>query len=380
MRFLKKSLGRKIFFLFFIWILIVGGGVYYLYRTGEGMIPFYVFVGVVAASLLFLLLLLFFFFTRPFKVVMNEVQALLSGDSYKRIFTSRVDEVGILAHFFNQVTKGLAKASTNLKEGERMTEELNVAAQLQQDVLPKESIVVPGLQISAKNRAATEIGGDLFDFVTANDKTFIYVGDATGHGTAAGLIMTRVNALLNVFTDTYNTAYDLIFNINKYIKKKIFRPMYMTMVMLCWDHHEQKMTYVGAGHEHIIVYRILNNICDVFPSGGIALGMVPDNKKIIVEKEIPLSDGDVVVIFSDGITEARNISGELFGLERLKDAVLQYGGDGGAEKINYGISSNVSDFIKGHSQDDDMTLIVMKHDKTMTGKEVLADKSITWNG
>jgi len=88
--------------------------------------------------------------------------------------------------------------------------------------------------------------------------------------------------------------------------------------------------------------------------------MVPDNSKLIVEKEIILDDGDFVILYSDGITEARNISEELYGLDRLIATVNNFAPDFNAEGLNYKIALDVSAFMKGHSQDDDMTLIVIQ--------------------
>ena len=154
--------------------------------------------------------------------------------------------------------------------------------------------------------------------------------------------------------------------------------MFMTMVMLSWDHKSQKMTFVGAGHEHILVYRGASGVCEAILSGGIALGMVPDNSQQAVESEIKLEDGDFVVLFSDGITEARNKAGEQFGLENLKRSLIEYAPQYSAEGVNYHIAKDVSEFMKGTEQRDDMTLIVLKHDLKIKGGEKLESGSTAW--
>src|SRR5690606_4410075 len=144
-------------------------------------------------------------------------------------------------------------------------------------ILPFKTPSVDGLQIVAKNKPATELGGDCFDIFNDDEKTFIYVGDVTGHGVAAGLMMTMVSSLVRVFADFTDSAYEIVVKVNKYIRRHVKQSMFMTMVMLAWDRSNQELTYVGAGHEHILIYRALTGECEAVLSGGVALGMVPDN-------------------------------------------------------------------------------------------------------
>lgn len=328
--------------------------------------------------MIFFLIVYFVDVMNPLRSVITQIQALLSGKPYKNIYSTRVDEIGILAHFFNQVTKGLGKVSLDLKDRERMIDELSIASQLQRDILPLESPIIPGLQIIAKNKPATEVGGDSFNMLTAKNKTYIYLGDVTGHGVAAGLVMTMVNSLVNVFVDISDSPYEVIVKVNKYIKKHVKKAMFMTMVMLCWDHEKKKMTYVGAGHEYILVYHSSSGECEAIMSGGVAIGMVPDNSKIVSEKEIELEDGDFILLYSDGITEARNPEGELYAINRLKEQFKEYASQYSVEGINYHIAKDVTLFMKDHVQDDDMTLIVMqKTDKTPELASV-KDNTTSW--
>ena len=152
----------------------------------------------------------------------------------------------------------------------------------------------------------------------------------------------------------------------------------MTMVMLCFDNKTKKLTFVGAGHEHILIYRHTTGVVEAVLSGGIALGMVPDNSKVIKEREIILEDGDFVILYSDGITEARSSTEELYGLERLKAAIKDYAPQYSAEGVNYHIAKDVTTFMGTRKQEDDMTLIVMKRDSKNTATEKTKDNSITW--
>lgn len=351
----------------------------YFYYSGKVMVPSY-YLPIVAVSFVTALMIIYWIeVAKPLKIILREMQALLSGMVYRRIYTDRVDEIGVIAHFFNKITKGLGDVSETIIDRDRMLDELTIGAQLQSDILPKERDDIPGLEIVTKIKPATEIGGDSFDFITVPDKTYIYLGDATGHGVAAGLIVTMVHAFIEVFADSCSSAFEVIHKVNKYIKQRMKKAMFMTMVMLCWDHKNKKLTYVGAGHEHILVYRAKTGVCEAILSGGIALGMVPDNSKIIKEKEIQVGEGDYVVLYSDGITEAKSASGELYGLERLKNAIMEYATQYSTEGINYHIAKEVSGFMQQQVQNDDMTLMVIKRtDKPEASTEKVVKLNIEW--
>lgn len=385
MSFIGKSISRKFFAYNLLFIVPVAGISFYLYDSGffsefttQQLIAL---AGVLLVFFAVVSLLVYYLNVfRPLKLILEQVQALLSAKPYKNIYTGRIDEIGVLAHFFNQVTKGFGKVSHDIEDRDRMLSELNIASQLQRDILPLVNPFVKGLQIVAKTKPATELGGDSFNFVDVEGKTYIYIGDVTGHGVAAGLIMTMVHSLINVFSGFSGSAYEIIVNVNKYIKKHVKKAMFMTMVMLSWDHAQKKMTYVGAGHEHILVYRADSGICDAILSGGVALGMVPDNSKIVSEKTLDLNNGDIVVLYSDGIVEARNPADELFGLDRLKQLVIEYAPRYSAEGINYHIAKDAVAYMGTAKQLDDMTLIVIKRDDAISEnlQVKIQDQTTNW--
>jgi serine phosphatase RsbU (regulator of sigma subunit) len=110
-----------------------------------------------------------------------------------------------------------------------------------------------------------------------------------------------------------------------------------------------------------VVYRAGKGKCDVSKTGGIALGMVPDNSKLIKEVELPLEKDDVIVLYTDGITEGRNMGGEMYGLDRLVRAIELYAPQYGSDGIVHHVAEDYSRFVENHKQDDDVTLIAIKH-------------------
>ncbi|MBN2087138.1 PP2C family protein-serine/threonine phosphatase [Candidatus Peregrinibacteria bacterium] len=309
----------------------------------------------------------------PVNRLLKQVTNLLTGKNYKKVDPTTIDEVGVMTHFFNEITHDLEKISYDIKERRRMSSELDIAAQIQKDVLPKEAPESPGLDIVAKTCSAAEVGGDTFDFVLSPDgnQLFVYIGDVTGHGVPAGLIMMMVDTLVTAMISRgVNNGRELIANTNSLLYPRISSRLFMTSVMLRWDKKNQKMYYTGAGHEHVLVYRKNTETVESIKSGGIALGMIPDVSKIVKETEIPLEIGDSVVLFTDGITEAKNQTGEMFEVTGLVESLKKHGYRPSAESIFDNLSKDFANFVGEYVQVDDITMIVIKY----VGKDAATSK------
>lgn len=298
---------------------------------------------------------------KPLDEISREIASVLASKPYQKISITRKDEFGLIGYFFNDVTKNIENISYFLKEGSRMSSDLNIAADIQRSVLPKEIPVIDHLDTVAKTRSADELGGDSFDIVQKGDEYYIYVGDVTGHGAAAGLVMMVMNTLFDLLLPLSEDTLDLAVKINKELKPRVNAAMFMTSVFFRWNPITRKMFYTGAGHEHILVYRANEGVTESIVTGGIALAMSPDISKIAKEKEIVLNDQDIILLYSDGITEAVNGNGELFGLERLKESLTRNASLGSSLKVFEGVSRDVISYVEDTAQKDDMTLLVMRY-------------------
>jgi len=307
--------------------------------------------------------LYFIFYSRPLHVITKEVAALLAGKKYNKINIHTQDEFGMLAFFFNDITKNVEKISYYLKEGERMADELQIASDIQKSVLPKSIPLIPNLDTVAKTRPADEVGGDSFAIKEKNGEYYFYIGDVTGHGAPAGLIMMMVSTLFEVMLPLYDNTFDLTVNINRVLKPRVNSTMFMTTTFFKWNSQTSVLKYTGAGHEHILIYRAAEGVCEAIPAGGIALAMAEDISEIVQEKELNLNDQDVIVLYSDGITEAVDMAGNLYGLERLKQAVKDFGHLGDSLDIFGKLSEQVNNFVGDAVQGDDMTLMVLRYVK-----------------
>ncbi len=363
MRFIRKSIIGKAIFLLIILLSLTIAIVFYLNKISFNSIPIFwalLFV-------LFLLLLIFSVFIWnifiPISRLSKQVTNLLTGKIFQRFNPSTIDEIGVFTHFFNEITKDLEKVSYDLKERRRMSSELDIASNIQRDVLPKEAPEAPGLDVVAKTRSAAEVGGDTFDFLTSSDgsQVFIYIGDVTGHGVPSGLIMMMVDTIVTAMVyQGVSNGQSLITHTNFLLHPRISSRLFMTSVMLRWDKQKQQMYYTGAGHEHILVYRKQTEEVEAIPSGGIALGMIPDVSKIAQEKPIDLKVGDCILLFSDGITEAKNHMGEMYGLEKLVKSFEKNGYKPSVEAVFDGVTKDFSNFVGEYVQIDDITMIVIR--------------------
>ncbi len=368
MKFLRDSLTKKALFLFTLLVGALVAGAVLLFRENIETISIDWFLGSLVGLLILLFLLFLFDVVVPLRRVAKQVKNLLTGKAYHRIDPITIDEVGMFTHFFNEITKDLEKVSYDLKERRRMSSELDIAAKIQRDVLPKEAPMSPGLDIVAKTRAAAEVGGDSFDFLQSPDgnQTFIYIGDVTGHGVPAGLVMVMVDTLIHAAVSMgLANAKDVLVHTNSLLTPRISARLFMTLVMLRWDANLQKMFYTGGGHEHILIYKAAGEKVEAIRSGGIALGMIPDNSKVTQEKEVPLELGDAIVLYTDGLTEAKNQSGEMYGLDRMTDSLKKHGYLPSAESIFDHITQDFAKFVGEYVQIDDTTMIVIKY----TGKD-----------
>lgn len=358
---LSSQLNKRIYVHLFLTAaanLIIFLGLAYIFEFDKFNWIFIAVFGVVLS--LSLLFVYYVDLVVPIQKILTQIKAVLTHRRYKKIFSKRTDEIGIFAHFFNEVTDSLERVTDELEESRRVSGELKTAGQLQKELIPILSPKIDGFDIAVKNRQAEELGGDNLDFIKVGNSTYFYVGDVTGHGIPAAIVMTMVNTLINAFAEIYDSAYDIVVNTNRRLKSRIRSTMFMSMLMLKWNGLTKKMSYVGCGHEYLLIYRAKTGLVEATVSGGIALGMVPDNSKIVKEQEISLSTGDILVLYSDGITEARNMKGEMFGIERLKELLGLYGGIGDAQSIIQNIAKDFSKFVEEHVQEDDVTLIIIK--------------------
>lgn len=277
--------------------------------------------------------------------------------------------------FFIKSMQILKVFKQELKEGRKLRSEVEIASEIQKITLDQENNTVPGLSIAMATTPASEVGGDSLDIIPgSNNNHYIYIGDVTGHGVPSGFIMMMVNALISAFSASSTNGAHILAQTNAVLKPRIKQNMMMTCVMLRWDATNKKMYYTGAGHEFVLVYKKKENTVYKVKSGGVALGMVKDSSKILKEQQIAYDPGDVIILYTDGISEARYRSdqnGILFGVERIIESIMKLEIKS-AEMIFRQLTIDLSAFMGyRHKQYDDISLIIVDYIADTRQPEVL---------
>lgn len=332
-------------------------------RLAEARLQIIVFA---AAGLLFTLLLSFVLaasVTKPVNALKEGALKIAGGDFKTRVKVRSKDEIGILAETFNQMARDLAKSTKAMLYQERLQRELELASQIQGDLLPKEKKSLKKFDLSGGLIPATEIGGDAFDYIEMNDgRQLTYLGDVTGHGVAAGIISSVANAMLYGMRGE-SSLLTMVRKLNEVIRVKTTQKLFLTMALLLVDEKKSQVTYVNAGHPPILFYDAKKKKVIEVALQGIAMGLSDDLKKGMKELELKMNPNDVIVMYSDGIPEAGGKKGE-YGLAKLKRVFQDAANDlRTADGIKNAILSDVMEYIGKGAHKDDITVVVLKRKK-----------------
>jgi len=285
---------------------------------------------------------------------------VLQNKHYERYFT---ESDAYLVYTFAHYATLMINATRTLKdraEKERVQNELMLGQKIQSDLLPHRIPVVKGIDLAGSMIPAKEIGGDYYDFIEVDSTRLgIAIGDVSGKGVPAGMLMTILHTLLHSQYRYFTNTKDLLVDINASLALKIKSSMFITFLFFEWKCEEKTLMYTSCGHEHILHYKALEHRLECFRSGGIALGMTEDNSAIIRERQLPVAPGDTVLLYSDGVIEARNPNGDMYTLDRLKQFAEQHQGQT-AEQIRQALMDSLDQFRRGADQVDDITCLVMR--------------------
>jgi phosphoserine phosphatase RsbU/P len=240
-----------------------------------------------------------------------------------------------------------------------MQEEVRLAGVIQMELLPGSAPDVPGYDIAGMTIPAQQVGGDYFDFVTVDDSTLaICLGDVSGKGLPASLLMANLQATLRSQTLATSSASECIRRSNRLLYRSTDPEKFATLFYGILDFSTHRLMYSNAGHENPILLASGSKVIRL-ETGGTVLGVVENFP--FEEGTIELSPGNTLVIFSDGITEAFDVNDQQFGETRLIEVISQHRAER-AEAISGHIVEAVKAFAEKAPQADDLTLVVIKRD------------------
>lgn len=311
---------------------------------------------------------------KPIKVLVHDAEILGGGDLTHQITVMTGDEVGMLATTLEDTRIKLKEAQAQLVMNERLARELEIAREIQMGLLPKETPTVGPIELGTLYRAASQVGGDLYDFFwVSEDELGIVVADVSGKGVPGSLVMTMAKAVIRAKAmksdaPTHKLPAALgggpasvIRKTNQMIAQDIKKGMFITANYGILNIKTLRFMFVSAGHNDTLVYNSQTQELRSYNPKGIALGLDKGTvfDTMLQEQEISLSSGDLVIQFTDGITEAMNENRDEFGDDRLKEAIQKYA----HLKVNdflIELDKEIRNFTRGFTQSDDITAVVIK--------------------
>jgi len=257
-----------------------------------------------------------------------------------------------------------------LEDAQKIEQELQVAHQIQQHLLPETLPQIEGVDLAAMNLPSKEVGGDYYDFVQIDPTRWgIMIADVSGKGVPASILMATTRsafrtqvALFPAHMTDMEIEYSVpltVAKMNSFLYKDTESHKFVTLFYGVLDVEKKTFTYTSAGHNPQLLYRPQDKTEELLSAGGIMAGMMEEAS---FEKDnVTLNSGDVIVLYTDGVTDASNQDDQFFGEERFFQLVKEHSSLNAPEIMDK-IYSEITDFSKGAQQFDDITLIVIKID------------------
>jgi sigma-B regulation protein RsbU (phosphoserine phosphatase) len=291
------------------------------------------------------------------RALTTSTAALREGKLEHRIPIEGKDELWDVAASFNRMAEGLERMRGLERESQRLEEELRLAREIQDRLLPARPPAVPGMDLAGLSLPAREIGGDYFDYLALEGgRVAIALADVSGKGVPAALLMSSFRASLRSQDLAALGPAEALSRINRFLHASVEPGKFITAFLAVIDPPTGSIRYVNAGHEPPVLLALGESIQEL-GQGGLILGVVPD--AVYEESEARLEKGSLLAVFSDGVTEARRGDGEFYGPERLLTLLRSADGES-AKGLADRLVREVRAFAGDAPQYDDITLVLAK--------------------
>lgn len=280
------------------------------------------------------------------------------------------NEVGEIAQAFSEMATKFRKAQIGLVQQKELQKEIQVAQEIQHMLLPIGFPSVEGYDLATYYESAKEVGGDLFDFVIVDDRTVgIVVADVSGKGVPGSLVMTMIRTALRLEARGNKNPGEVLAKVNDFVVDDMKKGMFVTMFYIILDARNRRIHYASAGHNPMILHRCSTDQTYYLNPKGFPVGIsLPDRTlfgKSIEVDSIRLLEDDILIAYTDGITEAMNPSRDLFGDERFLETIRRHA-HLDAKAFVENMRNDIMGFTQGAPQSDDITFVAIK-DNMMAG-------------
>lgn len=293
--------------------------------------------------------------TLPVSRLVREIGRVGEGELDERVEPGATAELGRIADAVNVMAE-------DLKDRVRLRESLLLAMEVQKNLLPQDPPDVEGLDVAGHSVYCDETGGDYYDYLHIegldDSCAALAIGDVVGHGVAAAMLMATARGILRSRCHEPGSLGELLTHLNELLVEDTGGERFMTMLLVVLDAQRGRLSWASAGHGPPMVYRTDEGRFLELSGGGIPLGLFGAKPYETYDAE-PLAKGDVVVLSTDGIWEAKRTDGEFYGMDRLQQIVREHAGKS-AEDIAEAIRSDHTELCGEHCHEDDVTFVVAK--------------------
>ncbi len=302
------------------------------------------------------------FITTPVKRLAEGARRIGDGDLNVRVKVSGRDEIGQLATTLNDMTTRLAQAREEMVEKERMSKELEIARGIQQSLLPTAFPEMEAVEVAAVCESATEVGGDYFDLLAIdNRRVGIVIADVSGKGVPGLLVMGVARSVIRAQARQHLSPREVLIRANDIIAPDIHKGMFVTVLYGVLDVERRIFSFANAGHNPLIIIKRRGPVpYEIIKTQGRPVGFMSgtffDDR--LEETTLPLEEGDIIFVYTDGIMDSLNANDEEFGMDRLLETLAEKR-EASVQEITASVLQRISAFVGDRPQQDDTTMLAI---------------------
>ncbi len=315
----------------------------------------YMFISILGAVILSMIII------RPIKKISYGATVIGKGDFSYRIEVNSSDELGRLAAEFNQMTEMIQESKEKEIEARIMNEQLEIARDIQEGLNPMGYYNKKGIQIKGNTKAAKGVGGDYFDYIDIDeDRVCALISDVSGKGVPASLVMVMIRTVFTSYISRKDIdCASVVKAINDSLGADFAIDKFATLFFMIYNRATGELSFSNAGHGPLFCYRAAQNVCTRTALDGVPIGIMEDIE--YKQAKVKFNPGDIVVLYTDGITEMRNAEKEEYGLQRVYNLLMKNHHLNASEFLDL-LISDVENFRGDTPPHDDTTAMVFKRE------------------